>query len=150
MNDRDDFPKIDSALNISADGDNGDEIVFIVPRNENILILGGCAEANQWDLDLSLDTPIVRRMLTRCQEFLPALQNARLDANYPLAQGLRPFRTRNVRVERELRQLADKPSRIIHSYGQGGAGWSLSFGCARDVALLVDEALKDLTPQAMC
>jgi len=41
------------------------------------------------------------------------------------------------------------PSRIVHSYGQGGAGWSLSFGCAEDVAVLVGDALHELPAEAM-
>ena len=147
INDGKDFPKVKDALIVAADGPN--EIVFIVPRNENILLIGGCTEPHQWKLDLTLDSPIVQRMRQRCEAFLPELKNARLDPDYPLAQGLRPFRKRNVRVERELRPKSTsstyaRPSRIIHSYGQGGAGWSLSFGCAGDVALLVAEALHDL------
>jgi D-amino-acid oxidase len=156
INDGKDFPKVNDALIITADTVN--EIVFIVPRNDNILLMGGCTEPHQWSLDLTLDSAIVQRMRTRCEEFLPDLKNARLDPEYPLAQGLRPFRERNVRVERELRGRvrcakrclsAPMSSRIIHSYGQGGAGWSLSFGCAGDVALLVEEALLDLTPKPM-
>ena len=37
----------------------------------------------------------------------------------------------------------------MHSYGQGGAGWSLSFGCAADVAGLVEDALHNLPARAM-
>lgn len=154
INDGKDFPKIEHPLAIAADGAN--EIVFIVPRNENILLLGGCTEPHQWELDLTLETPIMKRMRARCEAFLPCLKNARLDPDYPMAQGLRPFRARNVRVERELRpkvlshdQIRTVPSRIIHSYGQGGAGWSLSFGCASDVASLVQQALHDIPPQEM-
>ena len=155
INDGKDFPQIRDPLIIAAEGAN--EIVFIVPRNENILLIGGCTEPHQWKLDLTLDSPIVQRMRKRCEDFYPPLKNARLDPTYPLAQGLRPFRKRNVRVERELRQryvtingiTRPKVSRIVHSYGQGGAGWSLSFGCAGDVALLVAEALQDIPPQEM-
>ena len=91
----------------------------------------------------------MQRMKARCEKFLPELKNAKLDPNYPMAQGLRPFRGTNIRVERELRPLADstKPSRIVHSYGHGGAGWSLSFGCASDVLHLLDEALLDVQPK---
>lgn len=42
-----------------------------------------------------------------------------------------------------------EPSRIIHSYGQGGAGWSLSFGYAADVADLLEDALHNLPTRAM-
>jgi D-amino-acid oxidase len=147
INDGKDFPKINDALVIAAEG--AQEIVFIVPRNDNILLMGGCTQPHEWKLDLTLESPIIKRMRARCEEFLPCLKNARLDPEYPFAQGLRPFRKQNVRVERELRPNGDKVSRIIHSYGQGGAGWSLSFGCAGDVAMLVDEALQGRLPTGM-
>lgn len=159
INDGTDFPKVESSLAITADAAHDNEIVFIVPRNDNILLLGGIAQPHQWELSLTLASPEIRRMRTRCENFLPGLKNARVDPDYPLAQGLRPARERNVRVERELRQhrisLDDErgersePSRIIHSYGQGGAGWSLSFGCAEDVAVLVEDALHNLPAEAM-
>ncbi|KAI9877365.1 MAG: hypothetical protein M1830_004126 [Pleopsidium flavum] len=160
INDGSDFPKVNTALTITADAvHDSNEIVFIVPRNDDILLIGGIAQSHQWQLDLTLNTPIIQRMRARCEAFLPDLKNARVDPRYPLAQGLRPFRACNVRVERELRQrdvvldgsteVKKLPSRIVHSYGQGGAGWSLSFGCAGDVAVLVEEALMDQPPRAM-
>ncbi|KAK8204015.1 nucleotide-binding domain-containing protein [Phyllosticta capitalensis] len=138
INDGSDFPKVNTALTITADAvHDSNEIVFLVPRNDNILLIGGIAESHQHELNLTLDSPIIKRMRARCEAFLPDLKRARMDPDYPLAQGLRPFRERNVRVERELRHHDGKPSRIVHSYGQGGAGWSLSFGCSGDVATLV-------------
>ncbi|KAK8053995.1 hypothetical protein PG996_013296 [Apiospora saccharicola] len=171
INDGRDFPKVNAALTISANAAHStNEIVFLVPRNDDILLIGGITEPHEHQLDLTLDSPIIQRMRARCDAFLPDLKRARLDPEYPLAQGLRPFRGGNVRVERELRMrrggggggggrggndrgddasATTKPSRIIHSYGHGGAGWSLAFGCAGDVALLVEEALLDLSPRPM-
>ncbi|MDI1490564.1 MAG: hypothetical protein OHK93_001768 [Ramalina farinacea] len=158
INDGSDFPKLDHALTMTADPvHDSNEIVFIVPRNDNILLIGGITEPYEDQLSLTLDSPIIKRMRSRCDAFLPRLRNAKLDKEYPLAQGLRPFRQRNVRVERELRRHdfwgedgSDRDiSRIVHSYGQGGAGWSLSFGCASDVLDLVEEALLDLVPRPM-
>lgn len=147
INDGTDFPKVDAALTITADAaGSANEIVFLVPRNDNILLIGGIAEPHEWDLDLTLESPIIRRMRERCEKFLPGLKDAKVDPEYPFAQGLRPFRGKNVRVERELRRTG---SRIVHSYGQGGAGWSLSFGCAQDVAALVDEALSGVPARPM-
>ncbi|KAK7753837.1 hypothetical protein SLS62_004203 [Diatrype stigma] len=147
INDGTDFPKVDAALTITADAaGSANEIVFLVPRNDNILLIGGIAEPNEWDLNLTLESPIISRMRERCEKFLPGLKDARVDPDYPFAQGLRPFRGKNVRVERELRRTG---SRIVHSYGQGGAGWSLSFGCAQDVSMLVDEALSGAPARPM-
>jgi len=142
VNDGKAFPKVDKALAIAADATEDNEIVFIVPRNDDILLLGGIAQKGEWELDLTLESPVIKRMRKRCEAFLPGLKNARLDVEYPLAQGLRPCRDRNVRVERELRRHGARPSRIVHSYGHGGAGWSLSFGCAEEVAWLVEDALR--------
>lgn len=41
VNDGRDFPKVKAALAVSADAASDNEMVFIVPRNDNILYLGG-------------------------------------------------------------------------------------------------------------
>ena len=143
INDGQDFPKITAAMSIAADASLDNEIVFLVPRNDNILVVGGIAQREEWDLDLTLDSPIIQRMRARCEDFLPCLKNARLDSEYPLAQGLRPGREANIRVERETRNHDTHPSRIVHSYGHGGSGWSLSFGCAEEVAGMVEDMLRN-------
>ena len=147
INDGKDFPKVDAALTITADpAHSPTEIVFILPRNDNILLLGGIAQGHQWDLDLTLDSSIIQGMRNRCEAFLPGLRDARLDPDYPLAQGLRPFRTGNVRVESEPRKHGGwRKSRIVHSYGHGGSGWSLTFGCAADVVALIENAVHTLS-----
>ncbi|KAI0143042.1 nucleotide-binding domain-containing protein [Xylariaceae sp. FL1272] len=147
INDGKDFPKVTAALTITADAAHStNEIVFLVPRNDNTLLIGGITEPHEYDLDLTLDSPIIRRMRERCDKFLPGLKDARLDPDYPLAQGLRPFRGSNVRVERELRRTGSK---VVHSYGHGGAGWSLSFGCAQDVLGLIEETLAGVPARPM-
>ncbi|KAF8641335.1 hypothetical protein AX16_010033 [Volvariella volvacea WC 439] len=141
INDGKKFPKVEEVLCVSHLDTHGEDedIVFIVPRNDRTLILGGLAQPNVHTLDLKLDSPEIIRMRERCNNFVPGLDQAELDA-VPLVQGLRPFRDTNVRVEREKRLKARRArSRIIHSYGQGGAGFSLSFGCASDVLNLMRE-----------
>ncbi len=44
--------------------------------------------------------------------------------------GLRPFRNSGVRLE--LEKLGDGRS-VIHNYGHGGAGFTLSWACAEEV-----------------
>ena len=157
INDGTDFPKINTALAVSADAikPQSHEFIFVLPRNDNILLLGGLAQPHESKLDLTLDSPVIKRMRARCEAFLPKLKNARLDPDYPLAQGLRPFRERNVRVERESRSKrvsgnnrtvreANSSSRIVHSYGRGGSGWCLAFDCAEEAACLVDDVLRNV------
>jgi D-amino-acid oxidase len=48
--------------------------------------------------------------------------------------GLRPFRHGGVRLQRE--QLSDGRT-VVHNYGHGGAGFTLSWGCAADVLTLL-------------
>jgi hypothetical protein len=63
------------------------------------------------------------------------------DRSYPLAHGFRPARKGGVRLERE-----SDSSRIIHCYGHGGSGWSLSFGCALEVKSLVEDTIDEMGP----
>lgn len=89
-------------------------------------------------------------MRTRCNNFVPVLENASYDPDGGLVQGLRPLRSKNVRVERELRRKKDGSySRIIHSYGHGGSGFSLSFGCASDVLGLLMQLEAGMAPSPM-
>jgi len=47
--------------------------------------------------------------------------------------GVRPFRKSGVRVQRA--QLRDGRT-VVHNYGHGGAGFTLSWGCAAEVLQL--------------
>ncbi|GJE92682.1 FAD dependent oxidoreductase [Phanerochaete sordida] len=150
VNDGTKFPKVNEALVVAHDYAKRDDdggIVFIVPRNDKILILGGIAQANEGKLDLTVDSPEMKRMRDRCNRFVPGLELAEVDPVSPVVQGLRPVRGENVRVERELRKKADGSlSKIVHSYGQGGSGFTLSFGCAGDVVDLIKEAEEGVEP----
>ncbi|KAJ3553514.1 hypothetical protein NM688_g3568 [Phlebia brevispora] len=152
VNDGSRFPVVKEALIVAYDQDKQDEdggIVFIVPRNDRVLILGGIAQANEGELDLTLDSPEMRRMRDRCNKFVPGLENAELDPD-SIVQGLRPLRGGNVRCERELRRKSDGSlSKVVHSYGHGGSGFTLSFGCAGDVLKLVREVEAGTTPVPM-
>ncbi|KAF8993435.1 nucleotide-binding domain-containing protein [Cyathus striatus] len=132
VNDGIKFPKIDEALCVSHDDtheDDAEDIVFIVPRNDRTLILGGLAQPNEYTLDLTFSSPEIVRMRERCNQFVPGLEDAEYMESDPIVQGLRPFTGTNVRVEQERRRRkSGAPSRLVHSYGQGGAGFSLSFG----------------------
>jgi D-amino-acid oxidase len=131
-----------------------DRFIFMTPRNDHILYVGGFSEPDNFDLDFDETNEFVRRAAKRAEAFLPGLDASHLDPAYPLAKGLRPARIGDCRVERELRapkfvSRSDRHSRIVHSYGHAGSGWSFSFGCALDVMSLVDEAVWQEPPTPM-
>jgi D-amino-acid oxidase len=147
INDGSKFPRITSAMAISLDGREGkQDMVFIVPRNDCTVILGGLVEPDQWDLNINLENyPPIKAMYDRCVSFYEPLGQSQIDSEYPVAVGLRPFRDTNVRVEREpINGEGGGRSKIIHSYGHGGSGFSLSFGCAVEVANIVDEIVGEI------
>ena len=101
---------------------------YIIPRAHDI-VLGGVADEHDERLgeDLDQSEAIVRR----CVAIEPALAHAK---RLGVRVGLRPCRP-SVRLE--LQQLADG-GKIIHDYGHGGAGVTVSWGCADEVLALAD------------
>ncbi|NCS35184.1 MAG: FAD-dependent oxidoreductase [Microcystis aeruginosa G11-01] len=115
----------------SFSGNDG-TFIFILPRGENHLVLGGIAEVNQKITNLTPENYIpYKQILNLCQDFLPELKNAVIVKHKPLMLGLRPFRKTGARIEHE------EGKKIVHNYGHGGAGVLLSWGCAEEVVSLV-------------
>ena len=75
---------------------------------------------------LTADPATTSRIVAECSRVL------NIDKPTVLAErvGLRPFRRSGVRLERD--RLRDGRT-VIHNYGHGGAGFTLSWGCAREV-----------------
>lgn len=86
-------------------------------------ILGGTAQAGDGNIDP--DPAIAAAILQRCARVEPRLSGARVLGH---RVGLRPARP-TVRLELD--------GRIVHNYGHGGAGVTLSWGCAREVSTLI-------------
>jgi D-amino-acid oxidase len=102
---------------------------YVHPRS-NDCILGGTLEVGSWDT--RPDPAQTAAILDRCIDIAPPLAASRvLDS----VVGLRPGR-REVRVELD-RDLLPVP--VVHDYGHGGAGITIGWGCARDVAALVHQ-----------
>lgn len=112
---------------ITLDESVHDHFTMIVPRGNDI-VLGGTYE-EEFEND-SVDPAEVRRIVESCQAVAPELKNLDvIGANC----GLRPVRS-TVRLERE--QMNDGRY-VIHNYGHGGAGVTLSWGCAEGVVDMV-------------
>lgn len=98
-------------------------ITLVLPR-ENDCVLGGTSLENDWDSSVNPD--FTQEILERCIRLVPELKESRvLSAN----TGLRPGR-REVRLEKEQ---ANNGAVIIHNYGHGGSGYTISYGCAKEV-----------------
>lgn len=106
-------------------GTEDHNVVFIVPRGADRVLLGASVEPGEYETDLTLNNyPPMREILERCNDFLPILVKARLDPVDPIRLGLRPFRSSGVRVE------AEPGAPIVDNYSHGGAGITLSRGCS--------------------
>ena len=101
--------------------------LYVVPRLDEVVV-GGTADEGAEDLTPSAGTAAA--VLARAVALEPRLAGARVLAT---RVGLRPGRPA-VRLEAEERDAGT----VVHCYGHGGAGVTLSWGCAADVAALVD------------
>jgi D-amino-acid oxidase len=112
--------------------DGGNEIFgMVVPRIDDI-VLGGTYEENQEDR--STDDVAVNAIIARCRRLCPELAKQKPEV-LGSACGLRPVRSE---VRLEMERLSSGRT-IIHNYGHGGAGVTLAWGCAQDVAKLVEQ-----------
>jgi D-amino-acid oxidase len=97
-------------------------LMYAIPRT-NDCVFGSTNEISD---NLGADTTVTARILGECSRVL------KIDKPTVLAErvGLRPFRKSGVRLERD--RLRDGRM-VIHNYGHGGSGFTLSWGCAEEV-----------------
>lgn len=98
-------------------------LTYVVPRAHEV-VLGGTEVEGEWSR--TPDPAVAEQVLHRATALVPALEGARVLRH---KVGLRPARP-GVRLER----VGD----VIHCYGHGGAGMTLSWGSADEVAGLAD------------
>lgn len=96
---------------------------YVIPRTHDV-VLGGTDGVGEWSRTPSED--VAADILRRATALVPEVARARVLRH---KVGLRPARP-EVRLER----VGD----VIHCYGHGGAGVTLSWGCADEVARLAE------------
>ena len=97
-------------------------LTYTIPRT-NVTVLGGTAQVDDWDLEIrEEDNDLI---LAKVEAVWPELDRSKIVGG---TVGLRPSRT-EVRLEEE--DIGGR--RVIHNYGHGGAGVTLSWGCADEV-----------------
>ena len=113
-------PKIDN-LNCAIVCDD-DPLMYAIPRT-NDCVFGGTNDVSN---NLNADSATTKAIVSECARVLkidnPGVLRERV--------GLRPFRKSGVRLEKE--KLRDDRT-VIHNYGHGGSGFTLSWGCAENV-----------------
>jgi D-amino-acid oxidase len=105
--------------------DSAADLTYVVPRSGDIVV-GGTDEEGEWSRTPSPEA--AEAMLARARRLVPELAGARVLRH---RVGLRPARP-EVRVERV--------DHVVHCYGHGGAGVTLSWGTADEVLRLVSGA----------
>ncbi len=109
-----------------SDDDHPDGLTYVVPRDDDV-VCGGTGDVAAWDL--AVQPEVEAAILRRCRELVPALVGQPVLSR---AVGLRPGRP-DVRLEAV--DGFDTP--VIACYGHGGAGFTLSWGDAAEVAGLL-------------
>jgi D-amino-acid oxidase len=94
-----------------------DPLTYILTRRDDV-ILGGTNDEVE---AVTIPDDLVRAIHARCTAIEPRLPRGVAEV------GFRPIRS-TVRLERE--------GRVIHNYGHGGAGFTVSWACAREVLSL--------------
>jgi D-amino-acid oxidase len=106
-------------------------IVYMFPHGDQILLGGTNDEGNP---DTEPRPEVATRILAGCTAIEPRLRGVEILGH---RVGLRPCRP-EVRLESEPLgsvSLAGPPQTVLwHNYGHGGAGVSLSWGCAAEIA----------------
>jgi D-amino-acid oxidase len=117
--------------------DETHELSYVFPHQDRV-VLGGTEIAGDWSLDPR--PPTAQRILADCAAIDPRLATARILEH---RVGLRPVR-RTVRLEAEAAgrdgERRGAGRLVVHNYGHGGGGVTLSWGCAREVARLVESS----------
>jgi D-amino-acid oxidase len=105
---------------------------FSVLPHADTVVVEGPGEEDDWNP--TPDPEAGRRLAERAAELVPLLREARV---LGVRVGLRPARPA-VRVEAEHRPSDEDADRtVVHCYGHGSRGFTLSWGCADEVVRLV-------------
>jgi D-amino-acid oxidase len=105
----------------------GEDLTYYIPHGD-FVVLGGCARKG--DLSADYSEKDAAAIQSRCAAIDPRLAEAEVVAH---RAGVRPGRT-HVRLEREVMPGGTV---VVHNYGHGGAGVTMSWGCAAEVLELI-------------
>ena len=108
-----------------------ESLIYTIPRRD-VTVLGGTAQRGDWDENIRDDD--TEEILAKCESLWPELDRSKIVG---MSVGLRPSR-KEVRLEIER---LPSGKRVIHNYGHGGAGVTLSWGCADEVVRILSSMM---------
>ncbi len=111
------------------DNVEGQDLTYFLPHGDHV-VLGG--QKIEYASHMEPDPVTTAAIVARCAEIEPKIGAAKIIMS---RVGLRPMRS-VVRTERD--DIGDQV--VIHNYGHGGGGFTLSWGCAQEVLRLVQAA----------
>lgn len=117
---------------VLIDEEGPNSLAYIVPRIHDIVLGGTYEEHNE---SLEVDPDETQAILRRCANLAPEFPAVTDEDIVSVVCGLRPVRS-TVRVEAER---ISPDLLLVHNYGHGGAGVTLSWGCATEVVRLIAE-----------
>ena len=117
--------------------DTHDHLPTYIYSRAHDCLLGGTVEAHDWNERVSEATHV--SILQRCTALEPRLADVAIKGR---AVGLRPGRHR---IRLELVVAAGTGTIVIHNYGHGGSGFTVSWGCAEQVAVLLQQGIRVCT-----
>ena len=120
-----------------VDDDHPDGMVYALPH-PGWVVCGGTDVAGSWDTEP--DRAVHEAILRRVREVVPALAGAEV---LGARVGLRPVAPE---VRLAASDVGGRP--VVSCYGHGGAGVTLSWGCADEVVRLVGAATGATRPTA--
>jgi D-amino-acid oxidase len=104
-----------------------EDLIFVMPRRNDV-ILGGTAQDNDWRTEID-QTDNERMIKDSALIGAPVPPSSVIETKV----GFRPSRDA---IRLEIETINGK--HVIHNYGHGGGGYTLSWGCAMDVVNLVE------------
>lgn len=120
----------DAPIDYVGDDDHPGGMAYVIPRAGEVMI-GGTAEAGRSDLEQTIEWLDVA---ARAGSYVPWVRRIASQESLRPVVGVRPVRPAGIRIEKEL---TEDGRTVIHNYGHGGSGFSLSWGCAEAIGALV-------------
>ena len=129
------FPSRGQIVSVERNGFNEpildkDNLLLIVPR-VNDIVIGATVGDNE--TDILPDAAQSKEMLDKVKTVFPEFDWTKIKDE---KVGLRPGRSR---IRLELEKKSDNI--LIHNYGHGGSGYTVSWGCSREVLNLLNAEL---------